>query len=382
MVFLNLLVVALFLFTDAKKKNKKATNGHKEVVKPVKALRREAVPPEGFNRTVYMLWLQGFDHAPEVVRECRKSWLHYNAHSWNFVFLDNTTLPHYLPSSLLHRLMPNRATMSPNHVSNIIRLLLLEIYGGLWADATLFCTRPLDDWLIPNIQEGFFAFAKPTANRMLSNWFLYGSRQNYIVRKWLNATVTYHATHPVDDVYFIQHQLFGDLFRSDSLFRSMWKRVPPVSAKHEGPHMLMEEGYFEQLSPQVKTQIDSHSSPLYKLTWKEYVFNRTGHTTNIDYLYSTVADSPAPQFQNWRFPSGGDAKKPSPKAPAASIRDSKTPSKEKQAKGKSMRSPAVSASKKKGSDSASTKKRPENTRSSDKAASKRSYKRKPATKGH
>eukprot|EP01033_Poteriospumella_lacustris_P001301 gene1301-951_t len=315
-----------------------------------------------------MLWFQGFDHAPEVVRECRKSWLHYNAHSWNFVFLDNTTLPHYLPSSLLHRLMPNRASMSPNHVSNIIRLLLLEIYGGVWADATLFCTRPLDDWLIPNIQEGFFAFAKPAGNRMLSNWFLYGSRQNYIVRRWLNATVVYHATHPVDDVYFIQHQLFGELFKRDSLFRSMWKRVPAVNAKHEGPHMLMEEGYFEQLSPQVKAQIDSHSSPLYKLSWKDYSFNRTGHTTNIDYLYSTVADSPAPQFQNWRFPSSGGSKKATSKTPSAWSRVSKDHSKDKATKEQSV--------------SASTKKRPENTRSSAKTASKRATQRHPANKGH
>ena len=77
-VVLVFLVGALLLLTDAKKNDKKTANGKNEVVKPLRDLPREAVPPEGFNRTIYMLWFQGFDHAPEVVRECRKSWLHYN----------------------------------------------------------------------------------------------------------------------------------------------------------------------------------------------------------------------------------------------------------------------------------------------------------------
>lgn len=241
--------------------------------------------PVGFNKTIFMLWFQGFEKAPEVVQHCRQSWMHYNP-TWKMVFLDNDTLSHYLPTKLLTSLLPNRATMLPAHVSDVIRVHLLSRYGGVWADATIFCNRPLDDWLYGKIGAGFFAFAKPSSGKPLSNWFLYGSRGNYLLTQWANATAMYHAQHPQCDDYFIQHHLFDSLCQSDERFRSIWNAVPKVAARH-GPHYLLEVGYFNNVTDVVKAAVDSKNVPLYKLSWKDYVVSRQT-MTNIDYLFSTV----------------------------------------------------------------------------------------------
>jgi mannosyltransferase OCH1-like enzyme len=46
-------------------------------------------------------------------------------------------------------------------VAALARLCLLRTHGGVWVDATVFCRRPLDEWLPEHAASGFFAFANP-----------------------------------------------------------------------------------------------------------------------------------------------------------------------------------------------------------------------------
>jgi hypothetical protein len=70
---------------------------------------------------------------------------------------------------------------APASLSDVIRVDLLRRYGGIWADATTYCLRPLNDWIYPAIATGFFAFDRPTDDRMVSSWFLAAQRNSYIV---------------------------------------------------------------------------------------------------------------------------------------------------------------------------------------------------------
>ena len=46
----------------------------------------------------------------------------------------------------------------PAAESDLLRLYLLNKYGGVWVDSTNLCRRPLDDWLPSAARQGFFAF--------------------------------------------------------------------------------------------------------------------------------------------------------------------------------------------------------------------------------
>ena len=46
-------------------------------------------------RTIYILWFQGFNNAPPVVKMCVKSWKYYNK-KWNIVLLDNNNIKKYI----------------------------------------------------------------------------------------------------------------------------------------------------------------------------------------------------------------------------------------------------------------------------------------------
>ena len=55
---------------------------------------------------------------------------------------------------------------------------MLRQHGGVWADATSFCLRPLDDWLNAAYAAGFFAFRNPAKDRMMANWFIASEPDN------------------------------------------------------------------------------------------------------------------------------------------------------------------------------------------------------------
>lgn len=230
-------------------------------------------------KTIYILWFQGFDEAPEVVKKCANSWKVYNP-DWDIILLDNNNLRNYIN-------LENLDKFNKTAQSDVIRILLLQLYGGLWVDATTFCNQSLNDWLPNYIHQGFFAFNKPGPDRLLSTWFLYSERGNYIIDKWYDRTLHYYEINNNPHTYFWFHYLFGDLYNSDSKFKEIWDKVPKLSANGNGPHYLQEQGMFNTISMLVKTNIDNKITPLYKLTYKcEFpVYNEN---LNLYYLYSTI----------------------------------------------------------------------------------------------
>jgi hypothetical protein len=230
-------------------------------------------------KELFILWFQGFESAPDIVRRCLRSWYFHNP-DWNINVIDESNLGRFLRlEDYVH--MANK-NIERCHVADIIRCILLFKYGGVWVDATTFCNKPLSVWLPEHAREGFFAFE----NGPISNWFLYAEPGNYIMRQWLRATLMYYRTHDRAHTYFVHHELFGGLCDVDSRFRAMWEKVPSVSANGLGPHYLQEKGLFAPLSGNVKRDIDSKITPLYKLTHK--LDSEFDPRHNVQYLYSTI----------------------------------------------------------------------------------------------
>lgn len=308
-----------------------------------------------FPKKLFMVWLQGWDRAPEVVTHCRRSWEHHNP-TWEIHFLDNTNLSDYVDLddfSHLHDILP------PNGFSDIVRIYLLKRHGGVWSDATCFCCRPLDEWLYVYLDSGFFAFDRPAEDRMISSWFLAATPGNRLVETYCRATRNYWLKNlklrptasedrlvdaysrtsgnywgknpdlrPVEpddklaDVlkmpyirslllkrpwlwhtflfvkvlklfpYFWFHYLFEYCYRNDRSFRETWDATPKISA--DIPHRLQNVGLLQPISDQIKQEIDNRTAPLYKLTWKLDDENIPDGST-LDYLKNTLPQEQASQ---------------------------------------------------------------------------------------
>jgi len=216
-------------------------------------------------KIIWMLWLQGWNDAPDIVKACLKTWQAHNP-DWTIHPLSAATLHDYveaarLPSSIGGKELPAEA------FSDLIRISLLERYGGVWVDSTVYCLKPLDGWLPEKLDSGFFAFARPGPDRMLSSWFLAASRGNYLIQEWHRLAVMYWTHHTERHHYFWFHYLFEDGYRSDPRFRVIWDSTPEVSANE--PHYYAP---YEKLSAPLSSSdlllMQFPPTPVLKLTHK------------------------------------------------------------------------------------------------------------------
>ena len=106
-------------------------------------------------RKIWLFWSQGVSEAPFIVKKCIDSWVKENP-TWDVVVLDENNLNKYISLNLPKNVIANLCIA---HQSDLIRLALLSKYGGIWTDATTFCTKPLDEWIDDACSEaGFFVF--------------------------------------------------------------------------------------------------------------------------------------------------------------------------------------------------------------------------------
>jgi len=170
-------------------------------------------------------------------------------------------------------------------LSDIIRILLLKKYGGVWIDSTVFCNNPLESRLPDYLTNPFFAFSKPGPDRLIATWFIAAHNDSYIIDQWYKSTINYvqqqveiGSDTPVITYnewkknlllkhYFWFHYIFGDLYSSNSKFKKAWDEIPEYSA--DGPHLLLKAGLLKHRAPHVIREIiNKNIHPVFKLSYK------------------------------------------------------------------------------------------------------------------
>lgn len=248
-------------------------------------------------KIIWILWFQGENSSPAIVKKCINSWKRLNP-EWTVNILDDESIYEYLPDYQPH------TKIHKTQQSDIVRLELLKKYGGVWTDATTLCNKPLDSWLPEVMDSDFFAYYLPGKDRLISSWFIATSKDNVLISKFLNAFNKYwlsfninaknlenkllmriltrlfnrniHSTkhwfgfiprkifgvHP----YFVFHYLFAYLVKKDKDCKDIWEKTPKISA--DGPHKIQQAGLYTQVTKELLTEITQDQAPLYKLTYK------------------------------------------------------------------------------------------------------------------
>lgn len=235
-------------------------------------------------KVLWMLWFQGWENAPTLVKKCKETWVKHNP-DWTIHFLTSENISDFID---LEAIIPgyNTKDIRPESLSNVIRMALLLKYGGVWADSTLYCNKPLDSWLPEQTSSSsFFAFANPGPDRLLSNWFLAATPNHPIIQKWYDATVNYWDGRLERHTYFWCHYLFGELYQTDPELKNLWDKTPKVSA--DAPHYFLpyEKTFSRALTVQDKEVIDNPNTPVFKLTYR-YAEEEITNRSALHYLLS------------------------------------------------------------------------------------------------
>jgi hypothetical protein len=215
------------------------------------------------NKTIWMYWDKGWEAAPALCKLSFDSWRIRNP-DWDVCFLDRE-------KALALTAIPDDIValdLLPAHLADMIRLELLAQYGGVWADMTTFCERPLDDWLLPAMPYGFFAFCV-TEQDTCSNWFLASAAGNPILVAWRDTAYAYWSCADRPTTYLMFYDLFGLAMRRNRQAGRMWR----FTTKHERmqENTLRYLGFDRKIFDDFVAFVDRGVVPLHKFSFNEEI---------------------------------------------------------------------------------------------------------------
>lgn len=117
-----------------------------DIISMYKSINYIPIPQED-NYPIWVMWWQGENKMPEVVKICYASILK-NAGSHPVNLITNCNYEKYLDGmpyleNLITRV--NNNSLSVTHFSDICRCWLIYTYGGFWVDATILLTDNIDN---------------------------------------------------------------------------------------------------------------------------------------------------------------------------------------------------------------------------------------------
>lgn len=118
---------------------------------------------------VWVSWWQGETAMPEIVRICHSQLIKKaNGHKINLITKDNYKNFILLPEYILKKV--DKGLIALNKLLNIIRVMLLSKYGGLWIDSTVYVSQDL-----PDFNSDLFSLRRLPDNDLISEcrWSTY-----------------------------------------------------------------------------------------------------------------------------------------------------------------------------------------------------------------
>ena len=270
------------IFMDADTRNIRALNGAYEYLLRYKnALQIDIVEykPQTAQKIIWTCWLQGLENAPELVKRCIENMRQYaNGYKVEVIDQNNVSqfvqLPDFVVSKYKAGIIPHA------HFSDMIRLALLEKYGGVWIDSTIFMTDVLPDYIL---DADMFVFrGSGLGHARIYNPFLAAKPHHPIVQSMQQLLYAYWEKENKLVSYSIFHLFFAIAIEQSRLNQSLWNEVPNVS----GTQMFYFQSRLGKPYSEKAYQLATQLSSLHKLTYKykEFGIDITKKGTFYDVL--------------------------------------------------------------------------------------------------
>ncbi len=178
-------------------------------------------------KVIWWCWLQGLEHAPEIVQACYNS-LRRNLSEYKIKLIDAENwkefidLPEYIVKKWKKKQIP------PALFTDLLRLQLLIKYGGTWIDSTVLCTgfkefeslsSSSGSTSSPSVQEfkryleaDLFLFQYTEQGSIpvsISNWFISACSNNEVLMVLRKMLYAYWKDYDCTLDYYIFHLFFA-----------------------------------------------------------------------------------------------------------------------------------------------------------------------------
>lgn len=220
----------------------------------------------GLEGKIWMCWWQGEENAPEIVKACIDS-VRRNAGGHEVVVITDENFSDYvdIPDWVLEKV--RAGIMSRTNLSDLLRLSLLAEHGGMWLDATFFCTGSLyeymnlpiwsikrPDYLHASVACGMFAGYSLACKENQRHPFVVA--RDFFLEYWRNSDSL------ID--YLLVDYLIVLSQRYDQSIAFAFESIEPNNPRCDDLISLLDMPFEQRV-----WNVLSSDTKLFKLTWKQ-----------------------------------------------------------------------------------------------------------------
>lgn len=216
---------------------------------------------------IWICWWTGEKTAPPIVKQCIKSINKYSSgHPVNMITKDNYTEFLDIPEYILQKLRNDQMCIA--NFSDYLRFSLLEKYGGLWLDATIFVSDFLPE---AYFNESLFTCKSHVCEcRYISKFrwtsFCFGGwKGNILFRFFKDAFELYWAKNDLAIDYLLVDYIINIAYDLIPSVRLQLERIPLNNLERDNLQAAMNDALCEDEF----VNVIKEQTILYKLSWRE-----------------------------------------------------------------------------------------------------------------
>lgn len=222
--------------------------------------RKEWKPQKG-EHVIWTCWWQGEKNAPQLVQKCIDNIRQYaNGYEVRVITEQNASDYIKIPSFIVEK--HEKGIIPHAHFVDIIRLILLQEYGGIWIDSTFWMTDVLPDIIA---KSPLFLYHSSARNAILMvNPFIVSAPHHPLLEDVLTLLLAYWSKENRLVAYTIMPLFCTMAVRNSELNARLWEEVPLLYSK-QIDHLLpiLNKPFNDEEYELVK-----RCSPIHKLTYK------------------------------------------------------------------------------------------------------------------
>ena len=183
-------------------------------------------------KIIWMYWEQGEKNLKDRYNKmCIDGWRKLNP-DWEVRVLDRKSAEKYLPE------MKNFRHLTIQMRSDLLRIKLLQKYGGVWADASALPLKPLTG-NIETLDNGtgvfFYRFIPKSKGRICTSWFIIAKNPNNPIISKIAIKFEEKMKIKKKYPYFIFHTTITDIYNNDKNFKNIFDKLTLTEKKPHGP---------------------------------------------------------------------------------------------------------------------------------------------------
>lgn len=221
---------------------------------------------------IWICWWQGKDKMPEIVKTCYDRICNLSGvHPVHLVTIDNYQEYVSISPDIIQKF--HNKELLPAHLADFLRLKLLDCYGGLWLDATIYLSRPIDEKVF---DYDFYSLKNDCIDHMSVSYFRWcsfvlGCKQgNPLIHSLALSFEKYILTEKGFIHYLVIDYFINLLYKNDTETKELLDRIP-----YGGKYMHILRTMYSQPFDKIIYNKMMKDTLYFKLTYKGNMDKRT-----------------------------------------------------------------------------------------------------------